>query len=188
MGDPILEKSYSNKKAVGIRKAINEAHRYVLKKFNYSSIVDALSEKLRALNVPLWVKHQPLFTWSNMYEDMNQQKRGKELVNLPPFQFWGNGKITKKGLFVGFPAIWNNNTKSRYEAVLIPKEYEFYWKDFDTNIGMKWEDGKDLDDVIKEIDKKNSVDDDVKVIDIGDFEGTVNKYRERGILVNPKVS
>ena len=48
MGDPILEKSYSNKKAVGIRKAINEAHRYVLKKFNYSSIVDALSEKLSA--------------------------------------------------------------------------------------------------------------------------------------------
>jgi len=149
MGDPILEKSYSNKKAVAIRKAINEAHKYVLDKFNYKSLIYALQMKLESLNVPKWVSHQPLIVWNNMYEDMNTKGKGKELVNNSMYQVFGAGKITQKGLFVGFPGQWFNAKAkgSQLTAELVSKEYESYWNKFNDNDA--WEKGEGYNEAIQ---------------------------------------
>ena len=153
-GDSILEGSYSNKKAVGIRKAVNTAHKYVLDKFNYPKIIKALKQKLHTLKgIPLWVKHQPLMVWDNMYKNMNQKGVGIPLVNNRFFRIYGNGKIIKKGLFMGIPAIWENaKDDTGVYTQKIEKEYEAYWRKF-VEDKHKYEQDITLQEAVKKLDK-----------------------------------
>jgi len=158
-GDPILEKSYSNKKSVRMRKAINTAHKYVLDKFDYPEIVDLLESKLQALKgIPLWVKHQPLMIWDNLYEKMNNKGIGKELFVNRIFKIYGDGKMIKEGLFMAIPSAWEtkkNKGLNHITTQMIEKEYESYWRKFNDELG-DFEQDISLKDAVKKIeDKKN---------------------------------
>ena len=158
-GDPILEKSYSNKKSVRMRKAINTAHKYVLDKFDYPEIVDLLESKLQALKgIPLWVKHQPLMIWDNLYEKINNKGIGKELFVNRIFKIYGDGKMIKEGLFMAIPSAWEtkkNKGLNHITTQIIEKEYESYWRKFNDKLG-DFEEDISLKDAVKKIeDKKN---------------------------------
>lgn len=175
MGDSIFERSYSNKKAIGIRKAVNTAHKYVLDKFGYPEIIQLLKLRLSTLKgIPLWVKHQPLMIWDNMYENMNQKGVGIPLINNGIYKVFGNGKIIKKGLFMGIPAIWENRKDdSGIRTQMIEPEYEEYWRKFNDNKG-NWEQDISIDEAVKKIDRN------IKKIKNKDKEAKVIKLRGKG--------
>lgn len=158
-GDPILEKSYSNKKSVAMRKAINTAHKYVLDKFDYPEIISLLESKLQAFkSIPLWVKHQPLMIWENMYENMNNKGIGKELFANRIFKIYGDGKMIRKGLFMAIPSSWEDKSKkglNHIQAQIIEKEYEPYWKKFNDTL-HNWEEDISLEDAVKMLESKKS--------------------------------
>ena len=158
-GDPILEKSYSNKKSVAMRKAINTAHKYVLDKFDYPEIISLLESKLQAFkSIPLWVKHQPLMIWENMYENMNNKGIGKELFANRIFKIYGDGKMIRKGLFMAIPSSWEDKSKkglNHIQAQIIEKEYEPYWKKFNDTL-HNWEEDISLEDAVKMLEGKKS--------------------------------
>ena len=165
-GDSILEGSYSNKQAVAMRKAINTAHKYVLDKFDYPEIVKLLESKLKTLkDIPLWVKHQPLMIWENMYEHMNRRGLGVELVNNILYKVYGKGKIIKKGLFMGIPSVWEDKReKNGIQTQKIEPEYEEYWRKFNEEV-LKYVDDVPFEEaVMKLVEKDKNKDKGGKVI------------------------
>ena len=165
-GDSILEGSYSNKQAVAMRKAINTAHKYVLDKFDYPEIIKLLESKLKALkDIPLWVKHQPLMIWENMYEHMNRRGLGVELVNNILYKVYGKGKIIKKGLFMGIPSVWEDKReKNGIQTQKIEPEYEEYWRKFNEEV-LKYVDDVPFEEaVMKLVEKDKNKDKGGKVI------------------------
>ena len=165
-GDSILEGSYSNKQAVAMRKAINTAHKYVLDKFDYPEIVKLLESKLKTLkDIPLWVKHQPLMIWENMYEHMNRKGLGVELVNNILYKVYGKGKIIKKGLFMGIPSVWEDKReKNGIQTQKIEPEYEEYWRKFNEEV-LKYVDDVPFEEaVMKLVEKDKNKDKGGKVI------------------------
>ena len=133
MGDPILERSYSNKRNVNMRKAINTAHKYVLDKFDYKEIVNLLEKKLEDFKtLPLWVRYNPLFCWDNMYRKMHTKAEGIKLVENNMYRIYGKGKIVEKGYYMGIPAQWvDKKSKAQFKAEKIDKGYEWYWRMFE---------------------------------------------------------
>jgi hypothetical protein len=157
MGDPILERSYSNKRNVNMRKAINTAHKYVLDKFDYKEIVNLLEKKLEDFKtLPLWVRYQPLFCWDNMYRKMHTKDEGIKLVDNAIYRIYGKGKIVEKGYYMGIPAQWvDKKSKAQFKAEKIDKDYEWYWRIFeDKKIQKNYMTTKDYKESMSWIAKK----------------------------------
>ena len=157
MGDPILEQSYSNKRSVNMRKAINTAHKYVLDKFDYKEIVNLLEKKLEDFKtLPLWVRYQPLFCWDNMYRKMHTKDEGIKLVDNAIYRIYGKGKIVEKGYYMGIPAQWvDKKSKAQFKAEKIDKDYEWYWRIFeDKKIQKNYMTTKDHKESMRWIAKK----------------------------------
>ena len=139
--DPILEKSYSNKHSKRMREAVTEAHKYVLEKFGCKYLVGMLIKKLQGLNVPEWVKKQPMLMTKDICENM--VKKGSKLEK--------SGKILHKGWFIGRNIKGNN-----FQLESLSKEFIPYWKSHFINpvISKKWKTGGDYKKLAKDLEKE----------------------------------